>query len=854
MIRERRKSEITELEHLLEDVEKPGRYIGGEWNEKKKDPSRVRAKVGLVFPDLYEVGMSYLGQKILYSLLNDHPHILAERVYAPWLDFEHKLREAGRPLYSLENRIPLGKLDILGFSLLHELNFSNILTILDLGRIPLFSSERDSGHPMVIAGGPAAFNPEPVAEFFDLFLIGDGEEAFLEIIEKYVALKEHLTRKSDILKELAKIKGVYVPSLYETVQPPGSFPFAVRPKKGAPEKIEKRTLFPFHEAPFPEAIVVPSIKVIFDRVAVEVARGCDQKCRFCQAGFIYFPPRVKSPSSVLKTILNSLRLTGYEDTSLASLSISDYPYLERTVRILMEELARRRISLSLPSLRPKGLSSKVASEIIKVRKTGFTIVPEAGTERLRRIINKKLDDDEIFEAARNAFSQGWNLLKLYFMVGLPAEREEDLEGIVRLVEEVIRVGYRTLRSPPQINLSVASFIPKPHTPFQWLKMEEEDVLREKHRYLRFRLKKYPFVRLKKHPVKSALLEAVFSRGDRRLNRVLHQAWSRGARFDSWTDQFRFDLWQESFERERLDYHCYLSSLDRDAPLPWDHIDTGVKKSYLLKELARAMREKTTPSCWESRCEECRGCQFPALLERKFSEAIQIPDLPDFSLGKETGSIVRYRVFYSKLGQARFLSHMDLNNILQRAFRRAGIPVAYSEGFHPKMIISHPAALPLGMEGKAECFEFKSRHLFQEREFRSRLNASLPEGVRILRLKRMDGHKPSLNEEIEALVYSVDLKREEVREAAEALCTRKKFHSSGVFQCLERLVRDFLSTSRNEMVRKISINRKEEKLFLHILHSPGKNVSASKIVENAIQMKNAAFFMAREKIVFTASKN
>ncbi|MQY57296.1 TIGR03960 family B12-binding radical SAM protein, partial [bacterium] len=494
---------MKNLEEILKDVEKPGRYLGGEWNQIKKDPSSVQIKVALVFPDLYEVGMSYLGQKILYSLLNDNPKILAERVFTPWIDFEQKLRSEKIPLYSLENKIPLDEFDILGFSLLYELNYSNILTILDLARIPVFSSDRSLDHPLVMAGGPAVFNPEPVADVFDLFLIGDGEEAFLEILEKFRSLRKDSKDKSDLLKEMAKTSGVYVPSLYNTYLPDGAHLLAVKPEQDAPLNILKRVLYPFHEAHFPEKIVVPDIKIIFDRVSVEVARGCSQKCRFCQASSVYFPPRVKSPSYVLDTILNSLKLTGYDDTSLASLSISDYPYLGPIVDALMEKLAEKKISLSLPSLRPKGLSSDIAESIIKVRKTGFTLVPEAGTDRLRRVINKKMEDDDIREASQIAFSQGWRLLKMYFMVGLPTEKDEDLEGIVNLIQEVVRIGQKILKSAPQINLSVSSFIPKPHTPFQWIKMEDEPSLREKYGFLKSRLKRYPSVRLIRHPLKNA---------------------------------------------------------------------------------------------------------------------------------------------------------------------------------------------------------------------------------------------------------------------------------------------------------------------------------------------------------------
>ncbi len=844
---------MKDLENILKEVEKPGRYLGGEWNEIKKDPRRVKAKVALIFPDLYEVGMSYLGQKILYSLLNDNPSILAERVFAPWVDFEQKLRSRNIPLYSLENKIPLDQFDVLGFSLLYELNYTNVLTILDLGRIPLFSSERDQEHPLVIAGGPAVFNPEPVASIFDLFLVGDGEEAFIEIIERFITLKEELKGKNEILLEMAKIKGVYVPSLYTTYRPQNSFLMAVKPDDGGPEKIEKRIHFPFSEGPFPERIVVPNINVIFDRVAVEVARGCYHKCRFCQALSIYFPHRAKSPSFVLEKVLESLRLTGYEAASLSSLSVGDYPYLCDVVNTLMTELEKQKISLSLSSLRPQGLSSEIAKNIIKVRKTGFTLVPEAGTERLRKVINKNLKDSEVFEATGNAFSRGWKLLKLYFMVGLPTERDEDLEGIVSLVEEVIRVGFKILKSPPNINISATSFIPKPHTPFQWLKMEEEKILQEKHKFLKSCLRKYPFVKFKNHSLKNSILEAVFSRGDNQLTGVLFKSWKYGARFESWADLFDFNIWEKAFESEDINYRLYLEALDRDAILPWDHIDTGIKRSHLLQELEKALKEERTLSCLDNRCDLCQGCDLSPLLEREFQEKMEISSEPRSFFGKKTQDIFRYRGIYSKLKTAKFISHLDLSKIIQRTFRRAGVTVVHTEGFHPKMAISYLPALPLGMEGKAEIVEFKSQYLFEEDEFVSHVNRFLPAGIKFLGLKRFKTFKPRLNDEIRTLVYSVDLKSREIKETLEAVGNEKNISSDDDYKKAEKMVDDFLADNKDRNIERILPDKKRKKLLLYLKHSPHKNVRSQEVVEDIFGIKNPVFVMAREKVLFSGGE-
>lgn len=837
------------IEEILERVEKPGRYLGGEWNAIKKNPQKAKVKIALVFPDLYEIGMSYLGQKILYQILNSHPSFLAERVFAPWVDFEYELRSRSWPLFSLENRIPLSNFDILGFSLLYELNYSNILTILDLGQIPFFMRERDLNSPLVIAGGPAVFNPEPLADIFDLFLVGDGEEAFIEIAEKYAKTKKAAKDKSAVLEKMAKIKGVYVPSLYTPHQLPHSSLLAVKPTKDAPKKVEKRVLFPFQTACFPEKIVVPNVKIVFDRVAVEVERGCLQRCRFCQATNIYFPPRKKSPSYVLQNALNSLRGTGYEDVSLTSLSVGDYPYLDQIVKILMDKLEEKKISLSLSSLRPRCLSSDLAQNIVRVRKTGFTLVPEAATERLRRVINKRLRDEEIWEATENAFTQGWKLLKLYFMVGLPTEREEDLEAIISLVEEIIRRGYRIMKSAPRINLSLSSFIPKPHTPFQWLKMEEEELLREKHHFLKSRLRKYPFIKFKGHPIRNSLLEAVFSRGDRGLTQVLIEAWKRGARFDSWKDLFRFQIWTEAFASQNIDYPRYLGPLDKKEVLPWDHIMTGIEKTYLLEELKKAFQEEPTSSCLDTACGDCQGCSYSSLVKKKFEEEVKAPEESYSLKGQKSENILRYRAFYAKKNTARYLSHIDLNNIIQRAFRRADIPVVHSKGFHPKMIISYLPALPLGMEGKKEVIEFKSDAIFQEKEFITWINKYLPSGIEFFRLKRMSDSEPPLQKDIQSLVYSVDLEREEIKEALDNFRRKWSFSSLSHKDVVKILTEDFSKKEKTKPLGRTELDRRAKKFFFQLEYPYQKGARPQDIVEKMFGVNNSPFLMAREGILF-----
>jgi len=439
------------------------------------------------------------------------------------------------------------------------------------------------------------------------------------------------------------------------------------------------------------------------------------------------------------------------------------------------------------------------------------------------------------------------------MVGLPTERDEDLEGIVSLVEDVIRTGYKILKSPPNINISATSFIPKPHTPFQWLKMDDKKILEEKHRFLKSRLRKHPFVKFKHHSLENSILEAVFSRGDRQLTKVLLQSWENGARFESWSDLFNFSTWEKAFESENIDYGLYLEGLDRDAVLPWDHIDTGIKKSHLLQELDKALKEEQTSSCLENKCEVCLGCSLSPLLEREFQEQIEIPSSSYSLFGKETQEIFRYRAFYSKGKTAKFISHLDLSNIIQRTFRRAGISVVYSEGFHPKMAISYLPALPLGMEGKEEIVEFRSQYLFEEDEFLSHVNKFLPAGVKFLSLKKFKTFKPRLNEEIKTLVYSVDLKSRATKEALKAICKEKNISSNDDYKKVEKIVDDFLTNNKDGNIEGIFPDRKRKKLFLYLKHSPHKNIRSQEIVKNILRMKNPVFVMAREKVLFRSDE-
>jgi len=826
-------SERDPLARVLTRVEKPGRYVGGEWNEIRKDPARVRTKVVLAFPDVYEIGMSYLGQKILYALLNRDRDVLAERVFAPWPDLERELRAAGIPLTSLENGLPLREFDIAGFSLLYELNYSNVLTILDLGGIPLTSAERGEDDPLVIAGGPAAFNPEPVADIFDLVFLGDGEEGFPEIVRAVADMRERGLARRERLRGLARIEGVCVPSLYRAVATAGSPLVVPRPEEGAPAVVRKRQVKDFSHSAFPERIVVPGLRVVFDRVAIEAARGCPQSCRFCQASTLYFPHRPKDPATICRTALRSLRQTGYEDLSLSALSIGDHPQLEATVGALMEDLAREKISLSLSSLRPGRLSRALVANILKVRKTGFTLVPEAGTERLRAVINKNLDGDEIRDALTFAFEGGWTLVKLYFMAGLPTETDEDVAGIAALVRDTLDLGRSILGSTPRVHVSLSSFIPKPHTPFQWLGMDDEAALAAKQARVRSELGRFRTVEVKTHPIATSVLEAVFSRGDRRLGPVLIDAWRRGARFDGWDDKLDAGAWSGAFAAAGIDRGDYLRPLSRDAVLPWDHIDTRVRKSRLAQELDAALRSERTPDCLERSCAECRGCEERAW--KKPARPAKIKPLPAATgpAGEEAGTVLRYRAVYSKRGKARYLSHIDLIHILQRSFRRAGIEVRKTQGFHPKMDLAYGPALPLGMEASKEVLEFRSGRRIEAREFLSRINRSVPPGIRFSDLRALEAGSASLHAATERLVYSFDRTREALgrpwsaREIRTALGRFKDAHPAAA---------------------SVDVRFAGRRLVLLLPADPAKGARAQDIVREVFAIEDPVFLIRRDAVV------
>ena len=595
------------LEELFERVQKPARYTGGELNSIMKRKEEVAIRFAFCFSDTYEVGMSHLGMKLLYGLFNEQPDVWCERVFAPDVDMEALMRENGVKLYGLESRDPIDTFDFLGFTLQYELSFTSILNMLDLAGLPLRSADRGDGCPLVIAGGPCACNPEPIADFIDLFTLGEGEEVNLELFELYRRHKAAGYRKAAFLREAAQIEGVYVPSLYEVRYHEDGTVASVTPKDGAPAKVRKRILADMDAAYYPDRFVVPFIDIVHDRAMSEIFRGCIRGCRFCQAGFIYRPVREKSPEIINAQSHALCENTGYEEFSLSSLSTSDYTQLERLLPMLLDWAEKEQTNISLPSLRVDGFSEELAAKLNVLRRSGLTFAPEAGTQRLRDAINKNLSEAEILDTAKKAFSAGWTAVKLYFMMGLPTETMEDVAGIAELAQKIVNCFYYNPNKPRgkgvNVSVSVSCFVPKPFTPFQWEPQDTAEELMKKQRHLRDSVATRK-VSLHWHDAQTSFLEGVFARGDRRLCAVMEEAFRRGCKRDSWSEHFSLQTWLDVFRDLELDPAFYANRRrPLDETLPWDHLDYGVTKAFLAAENRRAHESKTTPNCRQA----CSGC-------------------------------------------------------------------------------------------------------------------------------------------------------------------------------------------------------------------------------------------------------
>ncbi|WHH58160.1 TIGR03960 family B12-binding radical SAM protein [Petroclostridium sp. X23] len=595
-------------DRILMEVQKPTRYVGNEWNSVHKYPGQVDVRFAFCFPDLYEVGMSHLGMKILYHMLNDRNDVYCERVFAPWVDMEQKMRENNIPLFALESGDAIHQFDFIGFTLQYEMSYTNIVNMLDLADVPLRSSDRGEAHPIICAGGPCAYNPEPLADIIDFFMMGEGEEVLNEVMDLYIQCKKSGSGRMDFLEKISGIEGVYVPQFYKVeYNEDGTVASFMKKSEQYPEKIRKRIIKDLDNAYFPEKIIVPFMEIVHDRIMLEIFRGCTRGCRFCQAGIIYRPVRERTSEKLVQIADALQKSTGYEEISLSSLSTSDYRALEELTTELLKLTEHNKTNLALPSLRVDSFSLDLMQKVQKIRKSGLTFAPEAGTQRMRDVINKGVTEQDLIRSVTLAFEGGWNNVKLYFMIGLPTETMEDVEGIGALAYKVLDAYFSVPKEKRNkgvnVTVSTSSFVPKAFTPFQWEAQDTMDMLREKQEHLKGRIKSRQ-ITYNWHEPQLSFLEGVFARGDRKLSEVLIQAQKKGCKFDGWNEHFDFEKWMETFRECGIDPYFYTSRKRAyDEILPWDHIDVGVTKNFLIKESERALKGEVTPHCREN----CTGC-------------------------------------------------------------------------------------------------------------------------------------------------------------------------------------------------------------------------------------------------------
>lgn len=800
-------------------VNKPSRYIGGEWNSiKKPEPFRKHAvSVCLCFPDLYETGFANGGIEILYQIVNRRPDALAERAYSPDTDLAALLRQQNVPFFSLESRTPLAEFDIVGFGLPYELCYTNILEMLDLSRIPFRSSQRDAKHPLLIAGGPCAVNPEPVADFFDAIVIGDGEEIIGEIIQAVQHYRNTEKNKKELMLQLSKIPGLYVPSLYDVRTQPDGAIAEVTPKfPEVPAKVAYRRASlekPEGDFPTPIAPVVPFVQTVHDRLTVEIQRGCPWRCRFCQAGFSYRPYRERSQHELVRMIEEGLKNTGYDAVTLAGLSAADHTEIIPLLQTLSEKFTPKRVAIGLPSTRADRFTLALAEILYSVRRQSITFAPEAGTERLRRVIRKELQEFEISETLRLAYQHGWKNVKLYFMYGLPTETQADMEGIVQLIR-------KSKKENPALSftLTLSPFVPKPHTPYQWHRQESLETLQEKLNFLR---KNLP-AKIRAHGLEQIVLEGVLSRGDRRCGELLETAWKLGAKFDEWSERFRFDLWQKAFELTALspDFFCYRQRTENET-FPWDHLQGGPDKRALWNDYQAALRQADEPP------------PLPHLKER--------PPVPTSHKSCWTieKTVQRLRFKLSRHGAIRFLSHLEQIEMIRRVLRRAELPLVFTTGFHPQIKCSFGPAISVGYESECEYFDVEFSKRVEIETAMRKISTQLPNGFSLLKVSRVPLFFPSLESMLNRVHYTVEVEEQFLigKDQAELHQGLKEFlNREELFLEKEKKIKG-RSVSRIKIPLKPIIlqmelqkfERGQGNFYMALKFGPGKNVKPEKIV-------------------------
>ncbi len=713
------------IDRLLPFVEKASRYLGSEVNSVKKDLSSVDITFVLAFPDVYEVGMSHMGLHILYHVLNRCDRIACERSFMPWPDMERLMIEKSVPLATLESFRPLKECDIVGFSLEYELSYATVIRMLNLAGIPPRASARDETAPLIIAGGPSTYNPEPVADFFDAFIIGEGEETVVEVSDCVAKAKKNRVSKAELLHELSGIPGVYVPSFFSISYTRDGRIREIAPRKNEYSRVMKRAVSHFSGAPFYCDPIVPYMQIIHDRAAVEIARGCSRGCRFCMAGMIYRPVREKNPDTVCSLAGSILEGTGYEELALASLSSGDYTRIADLLGSLMHLCEDGKIALSFPSLRVESLTADLIKAVKAVRKTGFTIAPEAGTQRLRDAINKCITEEAVITTAQRVFDAGWNLIKLYFMIGLPTETDEDIDGIIALSKKIAAVKGRR-----QVTVSLSTFVPKPNTPFQWESQIPTERIQAVHKHVMERLTNRN-IKVKWHDHRLSFLEGVFSRGDRRLGPVILEAVRRGAGFEAWSDLYNHRAWDEAFRHCGLDPSVYLRGRELDEILPWQHISCGIDTDFLKAELGKSRAAETTPDCRTGTCTRCGACSSLQSAPELCADHSADSAVPHTHTDSSASALYRYRLCFSKTEAARFLSHLEMSTAFARSMRRAGLPLRYSQGYHPHPRIVFHEALPVGMESLQEYCDVELTAQCPPENIITSSNRQLPAGLKIL---------------------------------------------------------------------------------------------------------------------------
>ena len=870
---------LNQIEPLLKRVEKPGRYVGGEVNSVKKNWDETTARIVLAFPDVYDVGMSYHGFRILYERINGFENFLADRSYTPWPDMDSELRQADIPLYTLDQMRPLSDFDVIGFTLQYELNYTNVLSMLDLSKIPLLCEDRGDNDPILIAGGEGALAPEPMAMFLDAFIFGDGEEVVIEVLEAAEKWKSENLPRHQRLEMLQQIPGVYVPALFDFEYGEdnkiSSFKRNGSENSDVPVSIRKRQ-FNLTEEYGPVKPVVPMVQAVHDRLAIEIKRGCTRGCRFCAAGMITRPIRERTPEQILEIAQMGLENTGYRDISLLSLSSADYSCILPTVQLLNANLSQDLVSISLPSLRINAFDVELADEISKVKKTGFTFAPEAGSERLRRVISKVVDQDQIFQIVDEVCSKGWKTLKFYFMMGLPTEEYSDLDGIVEMVSEAYRIGRKHHGKKITINVSLSPFIPKPHTPFQWEPQLNQDELKKRYAYVADKLRRMKGVSLKRHHTSGAQIEAVLARGDRRIGNTILRAYELGCKFDGWNEWFRIDLWQQAMEETGIDAEFYANRLrDENEILPWDHVEVNLGKKFLWKERKLAYKEKDVFDCSTHACVGCVACEPEngvdhqmvrdvrkskkggskisiKLVEPEFMESGQswLDDNPrkylipeevaaqEMQSGEEDEEfrkehdpgvdqnlhinplnardaipVQRLRFQFSKTGRHRFLSHLDMMRGFQNIFTRINIPLAMTKGFNPKPIMQFTPSLGLGVESECEYMDISTfQRVHDFDSILKSLDEIVPEGINFLDVKEVPLKSPAIESVVEEAGYQFNLPESFDQEKVETLIN--EFMSAESWTAEVKRKRGMVPIDLKTIITSIQLN--DSKLMLQII--------------------------------------